>query len=625
MVRDLENLLSDAWQLRLNIQGEECLDVLNQIKARFKLFQNEINSELIDKAVQSADRVILIEIILLHISLMRLQMSAQKSRELLFHLEQTLETHSILKPFWFFFEKGMQVFRSGDNTNALELFSLASSTAKSPFQALTAKINLSCVLHNLGLPNEITKQETRKMLEEQKNNPYIENIRSQFEVICFYEKLHAGDFKAISEAKIDYAKGDQLSFLKILTLELPYHKYFSIDPERRVQFSLRALRRYQYAYRNRTLLGLLHPEDDRQFESTEWSDRLYLWVWRWLTQPERFKLEKVLKTLPPLQARSEFYKLNNEDRQIIRNSLLWLSLFDPSSRSQIKKLLSEISFFERDPLYEVEEIVIHYWTAVRDEDSASAKNHQDILENLPLYHSQHLYFKQLVETPELLIEKNLLGNLPVYLKNLIKVQTNGSLFIVDMDSFKITDNSKNSSSISEEMCRLMERLSLRADISFEELLACCFGIKQMDLSIHQPKVMNFIAKLKATFGSHYSFKTKHKKLYIEGNLKLIEIKNTKSPFGGLFCQPEWREIVYQPKSDAYFQGQDFRKKEVPIADIVSRTFIEKRFNKSRATTNRMISQWEEKGLITRIGKARATRYSLSKRLKAALQQGEMIL
>src|SRR5207237_1271108 len=128
-------------------------------------------------------------------------------------------------------------------------------------------------------------------------------------------------------------------------------------------------------------------------------DRIYLWVWNWLRDEEGFHVSRIATSLAGGWVTGAAGRFTVEDKLLIRNSLLWLSLFDPESRQRIDELLESLAIPSpsRCPLLDLEHLVIRHLIALRDGDSSSASDALSLMTRHPLWSSPEILFRQLVE------------------------------------------------------------------------------------------------------------------------------------------------------------------------------------------------------------------------------------
>lgn len=620
------SLVDKAWQLRIDGQIDAALEVFSQIRSSLLCFQEKMEQVQLKKLIGAADSELNLDTVLLHASFCRAQKRMDEHSRILALIESEVIELSLPRPFWLIFERAITSYRSGDFSTALNGFGLAAEKARNTFEKLLSKINFTCCLYGLGQSFEKSLEESNQLLRELQDtntSEYLNTITEQKIALELFHYFRLGDVGKV--LNVSTPKGSPSHFLQAWCAQLPYHRFYQGPSLTEEIFPFNPCTCLEPAYRQRTLMGLLHPSDDRPPRLSDWADRLYLWVWRWLVSPETFPIEKVLKTLSPLKHSAELNLLSVEDRKLVRNAILWLGLFDSSSRRLLETLLKlvEVSELSSYPLLEGEKNVIYYWMSLRDKDDVVAKNYLTSLQRSTLLAHPDLLFNQLINSEPSETER--LFSLSARLKKLTGGERYGcSGILIDCHSFKIKNFENQREIISEPIVNAIEVLSETGVCSFEKIAAVSFGISHFDPGVHSAKIYNLLSRMKGIFEPVIRLKTKQFQIYAEGDFSSVHFLNSRTQTHDLFSYPQWREIVYDrlPYSK---QSGPADSTSMDLGAPVSREQIQKLCGKSRASAGRIIQSWSKKGWIEKVGNARNTRYQLSLYLQSEIKEGKLLI
>lgn len=618
--------INEAWQLRIDGQLDATLLQCASFRKNIPMLQERVDELLVEKIFKNEDADIYLDFVLLQASIARAQKRIDEFQRILSIVKKGLIENSLPTPFWLLFEEAIFAFRSGDFSTALDIFSIADGKARNSFEHLLITINTACCLYTLGQTFSAALAECDSYLqrtEKEAPTAHLTAIRNQKSALEIFYQFRQGNIEKILTSNVP--QGTPTDFLKAWCLQLPYHHFYKKNKLEENDLRFSASTCLEPAYRQRTLLGLTHPTDNNPPRLSDWADRVYLWVWRWLVAPETFSIEKVLATLSPLKQSTQLYLLSVEDKKLIRNALLWLGLFDSSSRRVLQSLLKmvEVSEMTQYPLLEGESLFIHYWMSLRDHQTEAAKDYLASLKESPLLTHPDLCFN-------VLLSPKLSASHPLYplwlrLKQFSAEQTSHEVgFSIDFSTGKITNFQTHEETFSEPMVYAMEALMENGVAGFEKLAALSFGISHFDPVLHTTKIFNLISRMKEVFSPYIKFRTKHLKVYAEGDFQHIHFKNASSADRSLFSYPHWRELVYERRHS----DSSTVPRSVPLIDpdtALSREQIQNLCRKSRATTGRLIQNWHKKGWVQKVGNARATRYRLSGFLQNELKEGRLAL
>jgi len=629
---DVFQKLRQAWRCRIDQKHEQALTGYIEVASIIGLpFGNSFEKKYLVDLCSEKSPYDVVDAILLKSSLRRMQKSFDESCELVELCESIVSELGVDRTYRLFFEKGLNFFAIGDFTNALDCFLAAANKVKadddySTWERLCAEINSLLCFENLGIPATGIITKINASISSLGSN-VSDGVLSQMEAFKLRGNFRRGEIKPLKLPDQTPLKANQSNYFKLWTACLPYHRNslpqgdlskklaeFCIDQEN--SFFMRS-------FRLRTIQGIQHADDSSSFvKPSEWIDRLYLWTWNWLRDPDIWPLSKVMSLLEPLRSSDFNSRLTSEDQQLLVNGLSWLDLFDRQQDhgAFIKKWVG--GFGSRSPIFELEYLCIAYLKARRDRNDQVAIDYWKQLSDHPLWTSEELYFRKLVEgaiggsgadgEPETF------GTLFENLGRLIGLSNNSSsVLTADFATFRVTNKKKpNGSTNSESICRAIELLKKYKVATKEHLLASCFGLRAYDVILHDQKIYNLLQRLNKVCNPYLKFKTKGGKVYGEGSWDRVNILNYQILSEQIVEHQQWKSL-FDTNQKSIHQGAGLPKlgqKDLSIPSELSTKDLQHILGKSRATTNRMIIRWEKLKLVKRRGRARATTLLLSDEL-----------
>ena len=308
--------IDEAWQLRIDGQLDAALLRCAGFRKTIPMLQERLDELLVGKIFGIEDADVYLDFVILQASIARAKKRIDEFQRILSIVKKGLIENSLPTPFWFLFEEAIFAFRSGDFSTALDGFSIADIKARNSFEHLLIKINTACCLYTLGQTFTAALAECDSYLqqtEQEAPTSHLTAIRNQKSALEVFYQFRQGNIETILRSEVP--QGTPTDFLKAWCLQLPYHRFYKKNrlEENDLRFSSSTC--LEPAYRQRTLLGLTHPTDNNPPRLSDWADRVYLWVWRWLVAPDTFSIEKVLATLSPLKQSTQLYLLSVEDKK----------------------------------------------------------------------------------------------------------------------------------------------------------------------------------------------------------------------------------------------------------------------------------------------------------------------
>lgn len=604
--------LSPVWRLRMDQNLPECRTAYYKLLKSLKVDPEQFEAGYLVK-VDSKHLDVFVDAFLLHISLLRSEGKILEAIEAVDALENILNKRHVPLPFQFCFQKGNNFLYRGDSTTALELFVRAKELARNNEEKVIALSNTLYCLQNLGQSFDVIFSELRKRIQEIPANELM-GVRTQFEALeqrCAYRE---GDFQTFFAKSSDKLDGQEVH-LRFFCSELPYHTYFRVmRQEDREKYFVQMPNLHQKSYRMRTLQGVIHASDfEKRFRESDLADRLYLWTWRWMTQPEQFSFEKIVILLENMDLRDLLPRLTAEDYCLVRNALLWIAFFVPRYADDLDQMARNIKQPGTGiyPLFEFERDIVEYLRTKQRKDPESAALLKK-LENAKLWKSPSLRMRELIEGATDASPLRGLAERISLLLNQTENYKKGVIY-VDLGRRELIWDGGRKRIISDSMCLALDLMRRKECLTFEEFLSTCFGIHRFDSIIHNAKVYNLIARIKERLQDRIIIKTKYNRIYCYGPWERVEFQY---PTVGLEDLMRRTDLKHAFKRENTATSASFRHEFRPTMlvaakrdnNLLSRQELEAAIGKSRATANRIIQNWVEQGIVKKVGRARNTKY-----------------
>jgi hypothetical protein len=270
-----------------------------------------------------------LDCLLLKSSLLRAEGEFKKSSILIAKTHNEYNKTNDKMSFRLLYELGLDHWCHDDVSSALDCFSLAEKLAKTHEEKLFSLTNLVFCLEFLDLERTKIEKEIKKyhtLVDESVCLHFFQQIKAYQLRKSFY---HSGEINEFNPSE----NIGQAEFFACFVSHLPYinndTNYKNLLIEKNYL--------WQGSYRLRTLNNLFLPSDLKSVRIADAIDRLYLWVWQWMTGYEEVSLKKIELTLASIVEELDIELLSKENQLLLRNSLSWLSLACPKLISGMKK------------------------------------------------------------------------------------------------------------------------------------------------------------------------------------------------------------------------------------------------------------------------------------------------
>lgn len=606
------DLLGNAWSFRMDQRHTECRELVQELRVALPVQPKAVTLEFLE-GLPEEEFLFYCDFLCLFASLQRADGFFSES-EILLKLLNSVAHLRGNAPFHLKFQSGLNALYRGDYSQGLELFLMARSTAPGIEEKIYCLSNMLSCLESLGQSFDTVLDELRKHLDKIEPAKML-GVREQFDMLQTRQAFRRGDFEQIFSGT-QGTRVNQAYHFKFWCSELPYHRFFlALTREEKEKYFTDNPHFLHKAYRTRTLQGVIHPDDLDKFNPSELSDRIYLWTWRWLLDPENHSIEKVLVILENGNLSELLQALSLEDCHLVRNALLWMALLNPSQSTSLERLAKSVRPTQTypHPLLEFEEGVVTYLLKLRKKEDDAAKLFSKLKKNL-LWENASLFLCDLVESEPTQRRTRALDGLIERVQKATQEKKDfkkGQLYVDYSQSMLIWDGGRKRE-ISEPLCFAVDLLKRKECVTFEEFLAVCFGLPRFDSFVHNAKVYNLLSRLKNALPKDVEVKTKNNRIYVDGSWENVVFCEKEQAFEKVTRRQEWK-FCLEKSRPAVPRKSTSPSPSVVLAEkgdnaLMTRAELEKMIGKSRATASRILFEWLQEGYIKRVGKAKNTKY-----------------
>lgn len=627
--------IQKAWAARFDHRLLECRRSVAELKRELMIYDPAV--EVLAHDSQFAEKA---EVLCLEASLLRADGNRDGAKALLAKVEGAVRVRQEPDFFSLALQKALTAYSEGNSARALEGFLAAQAAAPSGQAELVARLNALFCLENLGQDVDESVNESRARLQEiEKTEDVIPLVRIHLEAFSLRQEFRLGRWVPRALTGLETEFSTQRDYYIRWVQALPYVQPTPSGGAARESLPLPFLRRdtaYR-VYRIRTLQGLDHPEDVGSVPVQEWADRFYLWVWKWLMDPAEFPAQRLGAVLGEWSALSTSV-LTQEDAYLVRNAMGWLCLFDPSAEGRIQKWLQKIrpARMSLIPVLDFEsrvQDVLRLW--LRGESKTALKMVK-LLKADPLAGEKGYRFGELLDALDATImgRDEIAGPFEKLLHGLrdwtvAERQPRAGRLCVDLATGAIRAPNGDEM-VSPGMAEAFGALMETPVLPHAEFVARVFGYSRYDSLIHDPKILNLLARMRDIAPKGLTFGVKSGRVRAEGEpsaWRQVQFLGRHPYVTGLKGVQEWQDFGRQQtaakaSAETVNSGgpgvRSTRPESAPILALkklqgqgtVTRAQLEEATGVSRATAARMIAGWVEKGFVRREGSARNTRYTI---------------
>lgn len=347
------------------------------------------------------------------------------------------------------------------------------------------------------------------------------------------------------------------------------------------------------------------------------AESLYFGLWRWMQEPNKIVLEKIMFALKTVCRILDERTLPNQQVYPFYNALLWLTLFCPARDMQLETVLQKLTLPSGKVYlpFGLEALFVRYCIALRDENENLARSLHTELRNHPLWDSEELFFPLLTralanepcEIPE---------NLETFFRELkhtiLRQKMIGGSKINVVLSEAIVHIANAKPVRSQAITIALGLLKSRSSVPAEEFCRKCFGLVRYEPLIHLPKIYNLLSRIKALGIEGITFGLKAATVYAHGEWGNVTFCRA----GELSCQLnalDWSKYLPPPANGDLkpIPKRTFSApRKIAWNGQVKRSELETILGRPRSTTSRILSRWMKRGVVLRSGNARNTRYQM---------------
>ena len=565
--------LQQAWLERWNQRIDTAMQALADIQALAGWDEWSVDRLT---TLPRPEREVYVEALLLKSSLLRAQGQTRQSSVMLRKILAAHEQQSEPRGFRLLFELGLDHWIDQDLAVALDAFLLAERKARTEEEKVFALSNILWCLEALDLERLQAEQRLEDAILKISNVNQITHVLEQWQAY----KLRKEFFQNLSLPSKSFEAKGQSSFFLSWAKSLPY-----ADGQFSASVKPWPTHLWQGSYRARTLAGIWAPSDRSISRISDAIDRLYLWTWLWMANNSSITLEKLQFTLESIVENLDLETEGKENLLLLRNTLAWLSLLEPSLGRNLKKLLNSLSKLQGAsyPLLETEFFLIQ-----RLSNTSGPSDLDKLIRRFPI-------FEKIAKQTQSLKEKNpLLPKLQERLAPLLMVNEKSYHLIVDRLRNEVRVPHLGEVIYSPKLTRLIQELQKSDRVPFSSLL---------DEHTDPRSIHNLVARLRKITSS-----------------KAVSIQRQEVVRGRNWPQA----LILHPESEVSFALKDISiaspRPRLTTSDahlqaaraLLPTTFtrkeLEKHLRVSKATACRMIESWLKAGKVRAEGKAKSILY-----------------
>ncbi|MCM2323701.1 MAG: hypothetical protein NDJ90_10615 [Oligoflexia bacterium] len=505
---------------------------------------------------------------------------------------------------------GLNELSRGRLSEALELFVSAHRKARAAIAAgrlaagreeQLAFFNSLLCMEDLGMDLDARLGEFEAGFGPHREASWARSIRAQLQALRLRSGFRRSRFEELPALFEGALEGEQAEYYATWLARLPYAGLAGQRLSAQERFSSGLARRgfgYMSQYRLRTLTMLLVPEDCvESVRLGEKVERLYLWTWSWLQQPDFERLGKILKVRSDIEL-SRRQTLSEEEHQMLRCVDLWLALFSGKRLAEAEE--RALGFTHGGGAgcshLQLEERVIRWLALERDVSAHAADLRASLkaeahLRKLP-------FFGELIEGGH----GGMLGESILSLRE----RGTGRGVLVELLNQRIRIEGREfGEASSQALVQLLAAFQWKDVEEKPELLRRVFGLGSYDSLIHDPKLANLLSRANRLLGGDAQFSVKAGKVFAQLDRKRVRFQGYNSHSRCFLELPGFRAELEQ----ALRQGlEDDRSGEFASFERSwwKRSDLEASLRLSKASCARWLKEWAP--LLDTQGSGRSIRY-----------------
>lgn len=525
------------------------------------------------------------EIVSLEASLLRADFKVVHAEQLLARFEEWAKHNGYIPRAHYHFQRGLNLLQNGDYSSARNHFCVARDWfSDSEFKVAAAGNYLICqiALGNWTQPGLLEFFEYRKSAGL--------GLDSQCEYLVLQNRFLSAELTQ-SDLEPQEKLSGQDSYYRDYLCELPFlksgrqGKNFDFNPQL-----------YEVGFRSRTLLGLVHPEDLRRHAVRQVADRLYLWMWKWLSTGSPALLSALLEQLRVFtQIEDDELPLTFEDCLMLQSVFTALTILDPSSEHVIRPWLQrfqDTGLGIRSKHFEVEQLFWNWVQARHQSQEELAEGFKAQIQTMSFASSSvYRWSEWMDQDPSFVgaLRPSSLTKTGVHLPQQ-SLRWRGALHV------------------SPVLARATALLAMSAPSAVSVEL---FSQRVFEESgfIEDTRVQGVLNRLRKVFGPSYSVAQKGDWIFPAKKWAEIPVFGQNSPALQLQNHKAWRSLVADWMKTPRTELSEWEQALKRLPHRFTRMDLMKTTGRSKATLCRWLESAQKRGEICALGRGKATEYT----------------
>ncbi len=570
----LQQEVNQAWTLRWN----QYIDLAFQKLAVIQVANNwsELNPSILSVTKHPTEFA---ECLLLKASLHRAHGELLKSSSL---IAKTLREYSKISPVMTFkmhFELGLDHWCHEDILNALESFLQAEKIANTNSEKTLALSNALFSLEAIDLDRQHIESQLKTLLLKFHKDE-LPHVHQQYLAYNLRKQFFNGNFDF--KFKRTKTMGQADFFLNYVS-HLPYLQK-QVNPKFQTLLDAEKYL-WQGSYRLRTIHSVYIPADKNFIRVSDMIDRLYLWVWYWISGHSEISLSRIHLTLIAIFNLLDINNLSKENKLLLRNSMGWIQLFSPKLIIKFESLIKVLENIKGPsyPLLESEFLLIQKIKSLCYSSETS---------EVYIYPPFSTYFNDVQSGDFILLPRlaKILG--PIIFS---KTSKSDIRIIVDMLNHTITNKDKNRSVTSLLLARLFW-------FSYHKRQ---FQMKDIDSNFGSDnrQIYNLVSRAKKIDPSI--------KLYINNKSITSSMNINEYIFIGDLINVEnsIEEINFKIQNNTRIENLiSISATKLSFPKKLTRNDLARSFNLSKTTAVRVLNKWVINKVLSKEGQGKEVKY-----------------
>jgi hypothetical protein len=593
------HILDKIWDLRRAGQIEQAKKQFDELMRQCgcSSFENFIKMKN-QLARSSWSEHEIADLITFEASLLLRSGKAEEAHLILTEIEAYLESNRLPLTYQVLFQKALTSGVRNQQAEAAVYFALAAKNSNSTQQKLQAQLNVFICQEPIGLIDNIELEKFLDISESVAAEPWAADFIGQCDALKYRQLFLQGKLVFDTNHNVLRARGFQSRYFLAHLAGIPWIKFKdSSDYIKAVATELSASKNaYEGLYRMRTLLGIMDRSDFCQkVRISTHIERLYLWVWNWLTDPNPANLRHSL-TVAKHVTESSIGSLGSMEKMMLENAISWLCLFRGESSALVSDLLGaahQVKSAKISPQLMAEKQLISALFECRGSESGF---------------DEHLLPKQIIsninysELPEKLISS---------FKTLSKPKQSTPVQVDLLERRVQIHDNNNYFELSENYARLMHCFMGRNFVPLSEILLTVFGVSRYSPSIHDPKIAKLLFSANDTSGNFIKFRRKGKSISVEMNRADIKFVRCNDHILSAMMTIDDFELGKHTHKITSVERTKRSHKTAPISDnIYMRRDLEARLGLSKSTLNRRLKSWIKSKKVRILGRGPNVQYEI---------------